>query len=364
MKKISICTVCMNRLTYLRETLPVNIKENMGYPNIEFVLLDYNSQDGLEEWVKENMSEYIESNILKYYKTDKPQYFDLSHSKNMALKLATGDIVCMVDADNYAGPKYAEWINSVFFRNGKNTIMTTIRKTFIPLRDQGGKLCFSRELLHLTRGFDESLVGYGIDDVDLVSRMEKANGKRYFIDDEKYLRFIGHTMKERLENHFLLNNLLNVYVVHSELTKEAEVMYLLKDNAFFSVDYWMITKDEKEWVNSYGGWGIKKDGHRQGNYKETTTDLTLELEDGRIITYLKDDSGIIFSKTDAHTIHWLRIEEGTEVFYDVVMGYGECINRKIYVDNDLEERISVNSAGWGEGEVFLNHDRSKMIVVE
>src|ERR1700748_3109986 len=100
MKKISICTVCMNRLMHLSETLPRNIRENMDYPNVEFVVLNYNSRDDMDNWIKYNMMDYIRSGILKYYKTTEPAYFDRSHSKNMALRLATGDILCMVDADN------------------------------------------------------------------------------------------------------------------------------------------------------------------------------------------------------------------------------------------------------------------------
>ena len=53
--KISFATVCMNRLHHIRQTLPKNIADNSDYENVEFILLDYNSSDGLEEWVKETM---------------------------------------------------------------------------------------------------------------------------------------------------------------------------------------------------------------------------------------------------------------------------------------------------------------------
>ncbi|MGB8192332.1 MAG: glycosyltransferase, partial [Chitinophagaceae bacterium] len=124
MNKISFCTVCRNRLEYVRQTLPVNIRENAAYENVEFVLLDYNSPDGLEEWVKSEMKQHIESGILKYYKTTEPDHFKMSHSKNMALKLGSGDIITQLDADNYAGFKYAHWLNQVFSQKGKNTLVT------------------------------------------------------------------------------------------------------------------------------------------------------------------------------------------------------------------------------------------------
>lgn len=58
----------MDRLFHLKKTLLKNIKNNITYPHLEFVLLDYNSQDGLEEWVVENCKEYLENGILKYHR--------------------------------------------------------------------------------------------------------------------------------------------------------------------------------------------------------------------------------------------------------------------------------------------------------
>ena len=49
--KISFCTTCKERLRHLKQTLPKNIKDNSNYPFIEFVILDYNSQDGLGDWM-------------------------------------------------------------------------------------------------------------------------------------------------------------------------------------------------------------------------------------------------------------------------------------------------------------------------
>ena len=51
MKQISFCITCMNRLKHLQETLEKNILDNFLVDEVEFVVLDYNSQDGLEEWI-------------------------------------------------------------------------------------------------------------------------------------------------------------------------------------------------------------------------------------------------------------------------------------------------------------------------
>ena len=54
----------MNRLSHLQETLPKNIHDNYLLGDVEFVLLDYNSSDGLESWVKNDMKNIL---IWEYY---------------------------------------------------------------------------------------------------------------------------------------------------------------------------------------------------------------------------------------------------------------------------------------------------------
>ena len=57
---------------HLRETLPANINDNRDFPNIEFVVLNYNSKDDIDNWILNNMQEHMHSGRLKYYKTAEP----------------------------------------------------------------------------------------------------------------------------------------------------------------------------------------------------------------------------------------------------------------------------------------------------
>ena len=100
-QSLSIVTRCMNRLYDLKKTLPKNIEDNKDYQNLEFVLLDYNSNDGLDKWVKTEMMQHIESGRLNYYRTDEPKYFCPNHSQNVTFKLAQNKIVANVDSDNF-----------------------------------------------------------------------------------------------------------------------------------------------------------------------------------------------------------------------------------------------------------------------
>ena len=64
MTHVSYCTTCKGRLWQLEQTLPVNIK--LANEDIEIVLLDYHSQDGLRDYILENYQEYLADGRLRY----------------------------------------------------------------------------------------------------------------------------------------------------------------------------------------------------------------------------------------------------------------------------------------------------------
>ena len=86
---ISVCVTCMNRLSDLIQTLPKNIQDNADYPNAEFLLLDYNSTDGLEEWVHDTMREHLDSGRLRYCRTEASRFCP-NHSRNVSFARSTG----------------------------------------------------------------------------------------------------------------------------------------------------------------------------------------------------------------------------------------------------------------------------------
>ncbi|MBW2992378.1 glycosyltransferase family 2 protein [Candidatus Woesearchaeota archaeon] len=217
-KKISFCIPCMGRLEHLKKTLPKNIENNMRYPHIEFVLLDYNSQDGLEEWVKKNMLAYIKKGILVYYKTFDPKRFHMSHAKNMTHRLATGDILCNLDADNFLDKDFAFLINEKFNKytmiagdDSKNDLRWNKFCKGIGINPDNtfvwGMLCIKKEHFYEFDGYDESFLPYGHEEVDLYKRIRKGydiKKDRIFI--KKIRNRVKHSDRERLENMELGRN--------------------------------------------------------------------------------------------------------------------------------------------------------------
>lgn len=174
--RISLCTTCMGRLADLERTLPVNLELNAGYLDLEFVILDYNSPDGLQDWMRRTMKPHLDSGRVVYYRTEEPRFYSMTHSRNVAFKLASGDIVCNVDADNYTldqrlsseeRPRacFAERLNYLANQLGRRVFFAKSRQL---LRGRLG--FFRREFMEELGGYDEGLLGYGRDDDDLRNR--------------------------------------------------------------------------------------------------------------------------------------------------------------------------------------------------
>ena len=163
--RISLCTTVMNRLKDVKQTIPKNMSDNSDYENSEFLILDYNSSDGLEDWVRKALSEHIKSGKVVFFRTTDPKFFDMSHSRNLAFKLATGDIVNNVDADAYTNEGFITFINKLANEQPEKAMFAKSKQL---LR---GRLGFYRkEFIELLGGYDEDLTGYGHDDADLMNR--------------------------------------------------------------------------------------------------------------------------------------------------------------------------------------------------
>lgn len=197
-RKISLCTNCMNRTYDLKKTFIQNIIHNQDYPNVEFVLLNYNSKDDMDEWVKQYLMGWIEDGTVVYYKTTEPEFYEMGHSRNVAFKLATGDIVNNVDADNYTNQGFAAVLNRMAEVAPKEAIFAKGK------RMMHGRFGMYRDEFLQIGGYDEELTGYGFDDHNVLYRA-MALGKKFMwwghecpMDRIKTPRSeVGKNMKEK-----------------------------------------------------------------------------------------------------------------------------------------------------------------------
>jgi glycosyltransferase involved in cell wall biosynthesis len=161
-KKISFCTTCKGRLWQLQQTLPQNIRKLDK--DSEIVILDYQSPDGLKDWLFGTFPAEIEAGKLKYFRLEDNYNYSSSYAKNVAHKLATGEILFNLDADNYI---YTGLLAEL--RNLRDDML------FLPRlfgNDEGsyGRLGYTKATFERVGGYDETIVGMKGDDGDFRTR--------------------------------------------------------------------------------------------------------------------------------------------------------------------------------------------------
>ena len=192
--KISYCTPMMNRLFHLKETLPKNILCT-NHLDVEFIILNYNSQDNMNEWIFKNFEKELKSERVKLYHTEEPQYWHETHTKNVAHIQGSGDILVNLDGDNYVVDGFTEWCVEQFKKNDNIVLGSTP-----PHPRACGKIAITKENFYKLKGYDEGFESWGFDDIDFVRRSKEIGLKHIEIPEEFFMG-LHHDNKLRFENY-------------------------------------------------------------------------------------------------------------------------------------------------------------------
>lgn len=193
---ISFCTTVKDRFEHLTTTFIRNLEDNAQYPNCEFVLLNYNCPDSrTEKWVSRRLTPYLAAGRVAYYFFGDAETYHMAHSRNLAFRLATGSVVCNVDADNFLGKGFANYVAVAMSR----------RDVF--LRGPGGeggvagRIGVRRADWEAVSGYDERFECWGGDDTDFAQRLEMLGKRRRMILLRKFCGCISHSDELRTR-HF------------------------------------------------------------------------------------------------------------------------------------------------------------------
>lgn len=197
---IAFCTTVKGRTQHLRETLPRNLDAN---PRSKFIVLDYNSGDGLLEYIREEHGREIHEGRLVVYTYPAGQQFKIAHAKNMAHRLGIlegGDILCNLDADNYTGPGFEDYIERTFAAAAGEIVMQgTMVKGVLPRGISGRIVCTARNFLK-AGGYDEKFQTWSPDDKDFNLRIRLLGCEAVDID-HLYLNAVRHNDKVRFREY-------------------------------------------------------------------------------------------------------------------------------------------------------------------
>ncbi len=206
--RISFCVTCRGRLPHLQATLPANLYHDYhDVGGVEFVVIDYGDVPELAEWMA-GFSRSIGAGTVVYGRVNAGHY-DSPHAKNVAHRMARGEILVNLDADNLISRDFPAWLDGLFCAPGKLFARGT--KTSL-----GGLIAARREDWVALGGYDERFGdGYGYDDANFVHRLEAAGWKPVIVpprvahslphsDLTRVLHMRRKNLRETAEEHALL----------------------------------------------------------------------------------------------------------------------------------------------------------------
>jgi hypothetical protein len=214
-------------LHHLKQTLPQNIADNASYPSLEFIILDYNSGDGLKEWITTAMADHLATGRVVYIHSPGHEYFQRSHSRNMAFNAAKGELLCNVDADNYTGPGFAKYIGERFSADPK-IFLTAFSADQPNSPDFFGRICCKKEDLIRVGGYNEQMDGYGFEDHELIHKLSAAGLRREVMTEPDFFKAITHGDDERIREEKTFRALKQVYLSLVSPSR-SDILYLFKD---------------------------------------------------------------------------------------------------------------------------------------
>ena len=369
--KISFCIVCMNRLPQLKKTLLKNLAYNATYGELEFILLDYNSKDGMYAWAKQYLQKDIDDGRLIYYKTNDPQEFNHSHAKNLAFKLASGDIICNINADHFTGESFAWYINEQFQKDD-NIVLTPIpayaSEKAAAQKDVFGKVCMRKDHFMNIGGYDERMLTYGFEDFDIVNRLEMTGIKRCILSDPGFLKFIPHSDDrstignnyEKPKRIFLRHiNFYSSDILLLFTSGLVEVGKLIDESIRYADD---IRSGIKPPLYRFE-YALENSKWSTGQWKEDhLSNLTITTgSETKIIKLKKDEREGLAAECLNESSYFLL--EDKQSIKDLMEFYYLFKNRSLLEINILTRNIRPNQSGFGKAAVFKNFDTRQAIMI-
>jgi hypothetical protein len=202
--QVVFCTTVKNRTQHLRLTLPQNLRDN---PTAKFVVLDYNTDDDLHEFLySECRQEITAGRLILYTHLDEP-VFRMAHAKNLAHRcgmLEGGNILVNLDADNMTGKWFDRYLAQTFdlFRESgfPSFLFGHMIKGEMP-RGISGRIAVTRNAFLKAGGYDEAkFTGWGSDDKDFNLRL-KMLGYQAVSIAPIYLNGVPHNNKIRFKEY-------------------------------------------------------------------------------------------------------------------------------------------------------------------
>lgn len=197
--KLSFCITCKNRFHQIRETLPKNLADNRLFKDfVEFVVVDFGSNDGLSEWVLNNFKTELNEGYLAYYYTDELPIWHASVAKNTTHLLSSYNLLMNLDCDNYTGENGGKFVIRNFMRYGMDIILHQFSGNFCD--GTFGRIGLTKHHFIQLGGYDESFLPMGFQDFDLLLRAQDYGLMNRQVFNSNFSKALINTKDESIKN--------------------------------------------------------------------------------------------------------------------------------------------------------------------
>ena len=163
---ISYCSQIKNRFHQFSQTFQHNLEKIQTHKNTEWVIVDCESDDGMQGFMKEFVDSGVEPRV-RYYRTVKYQPYSIPVAKNFSTRLSSGDYIFNLDADNFISDA-----TETIMKKGEHVgIYCDVFRMGVY-----GRVGCSRRVFWEAGGYDESFFPAGKHETDLRLRCVELLG--------------------------------------------------------------------------------------------------------------------------------------------------------------------------------------------
>lgn len=170
--RIAFVTTCKGRVQHLAQTLPQNLRDNAHYRNAVFVVVSY-GDPAVGRYLLANHAQDIRSGRVVMYYVLGVERFKMAHAKNVAHRCGIaegGEILVNMDADNFTGQHFAQWIADTFDTDADCYLEGIMIKGKLD-RGISGRIAVRAEDFLKVGGYSEAYEDWGPDDRDFKIRL-------------------------------------------------------------------------------------------------------------------------------------------------------------------------------------------------
>ncbi len=365
--KISLCVIINNNWDKFKQSILKNIEDSLDYENFEFVILDYKSRTETEAWFKENINDLLNSGKIVYYNLGYAKEFSRSHANNLACKLASGDIICLIDSGQLIGKDFNHYINDQFKMNSNIIIVSPNVVSGNEISTSNYRVtAVKKEDFLYAKGFDEQIKTAGLEDTDLISRLELFRIKKVTQNDSDFTpQYLFK--KFSLENEYIF---LDKILIHHVDPSNSKAIFIYSNGVFemctiinnatkksedFKYSYQKRpTKSKfiltgKSWIT--GMWSLTQDDEALKLITERGSKMLLHLKERCYETTLRCKN-VAF--------HIINLPEDKK---ELINLHYQFKNQHLFKNNTFKNIVHLNSAGFGRATVYKNFCSDFQIII-